>query len=159
MDANPLPASRGKDHIVSTAKTAKYIVTELDMPEFQQSIHGEYSQFATRILWMDDRVVEGAFQMNTSWYLRPAKTFADVPHVHETDEILGFFGSDPDRPYDLGGEVEMWLEDDRHVIDRSCMIFIPAGMKHCPLVLSRVDRPIFHFSVVTGHRYEKVDQQ
>ena len=32
------------------------------------------------------------------------------------------------------------------------MVFIPAGLKHCPLILKRVDKPIFHFSVVTsGH--------
>ena len=30
-------------------------------------------------------------------------------------------------------------------------------MKHCPLVLRRVDRPIFHFTTVTGHKYEKTE--
>jgi len=139
---------------VSTPKTAKQIVTELKMPEYQQSINAEYSKFATRILWMDDQVVEGAFHMSTSWYLSPRRTFANAPHVHESDEILGFFGSDPADPYDLGGEIEIWLEDDKHTIDRSCMIFIPAGMKHCPLVIKRVDRPIFHYSVITGRTYE-----
>jgi len=30
---------------------------------------------------------------------------------------------------------------------------VPAGMPHCPLTLKRVDRPIFHFTVVTGGKY------
>lgn len=137
------------------SKTSKYIVTELKMPEFQQSIDAEYSKFGKRILWMDDKVVEGAFNMNCSWYLKPEKTSSYGPHVHETDEIIGFFGSDPDHPYDLGGEVEIWLEDEKHVLDRSCMIFVPAGMKHCPLVITRVDRPIFHFTTLTGREYER----
>ncbi|MCE5253277.1 MAG: hypothetical protein LLG45_03555 [Actinomycetia bacterium] len=141
---------------MTSARTSKYIVTELKMPAFQQSIDAEYSKFATRILWMDDQVVEGAFHMNCSWYLKAAATFADRPHVHETDEIIGFFGNDPDDPYDLGGEVEIWLEDEKHVIDRSCMIFVPAGMKHCPLLFTRVDRPIFHFTAVTGHKYDRI---
>jgi hypothetical protein len=145
------------DSAVSTSKTSKYIVTELKMPEFQQSIQAEYSKYATRILWLDDQVVKGAFQMNTSWYLKP-RTALDRAHVHDTDEILGFFGNDPADPYDLGGEVEIWLEDEKHVLDRSCMIFIPAGMKHCPLIITRVDRPILHFSTVTGHAYEKVEE-
>lgn len=140
---------------MAESKTSKYIVTELKMPEFQQSIDAEYSKFAKRILWIDDQVVEGSFQMNCSWYLKPEKTFADRPHVHETDEIIGFFGSDPSDPYDLGGEVEIWLEDEKHVLDRTCMIFVPAGMKHCPLVITRVDRPIFHFTTVTGREYER----
>jgi hypothetical protein len=143
---------------VSPSKTSKYIVTELKMPEFQRSIDAEYSKFARRILWLDDQVVEGAFHMNASWYLKAAVTFADRSHVHETDEIIGFFGSDAADPHDLGGEVEIWLEDEKHVIDRSAMIFVPAGMVHCPLVINRVDRPIFHFTTVTGRRYDKVEE-
>jgi hypothetical protein len=139
------------------SKTAKYIVTELQMPEYQRSIHAEYSKRATRILWLDDQVVEGAFHMNTAWYFKAAVAL-DRPHVHDTDEIIGFFGNDPADPHDLGGEVEIWLEDEKHVIDRSCMIFVPAGMKHCPLVVTRVDRPIFHFTTVTGPRYDKAEE-
>ena len=151
----PRPAD-WEERTVDPLNTSKYIVTELQMPEFQQQIQPEYSKFATRILWLDEQVVEGAFQMNCSWYIKAASTFADKPHAHATDEIIGFFGSDPDNPYDLGGEVEIWLEDDKHVIDRSCMIFVPAGMKHCPLILRRVDRPIFRFTTVTGHQYDRV---
>jgi len=136
-------------------KTSKYVVTDLKMPEYQQSIDAQYRNYAKRILWMDESVVEGAFHMNTAWYLNAAKTLEDRPHVHDTDEIIGFFGSDPDDPWDLGGEVEIYLEDDKHVIDRTAMIFVPAGMVHCPLVLNRVDRPIFHFTAVTGTRYVK----
>jgi hypothetical protein len=143
---------------MSPSRTAKYIVTELKMPESKQRIDAEYSKFAKRILWLDDQVVEGAFHMNTAWYLRPAaKTIEDRPHVHDTDEIIGFFGNNADDPYDLGGEVEIWLEDEKHVIDRSAMIFVPAGMVHCPLVITRVDRPIFHFTTVTGGEYKKVE--
>jgi len=142
---------------MTTARTAKYIVTELKMPEAQRQIDPVYSQFAKRILWLDDQVVEGAFHMNTSWYFRPTQSALE-PHVHETDEIIGFFGSDPANPYDLGGEVEIWLEDEKHTINRTAMIFVPAGMVHCPLVITRVDRPIFHFTVVTGGKYIKEDQ-
>lgn len=138
--------------------TAKYIVTELKMPVEKQRIAEEYSKYATRILWLDDEVTDGAFHMNTAWYLKAAQTLEDRPHVHDTDEIIGFFGSDPDNPYDLGGEIEIWLEDDKHVITSTAMIFVPAGMKHCPLVLTRIDRPVFHFTTVTGNKYTKMEE-
>jgi len=143
---------------MAPSKTAKYVVTELKMPESKKLIDAEYSKYAKRILWMDDQVVEGAFHMNTSWFLKAAQTLEDRPHVHDTDEIIGFFGSDPENPYDLGGEVEIYLEDEKHVIDRTAMIFVPAGMVHCPLVITRVDRPIFHFTTVTGGKYVKTDR-
>ncbi len=131
---------------------SKYIVTELKAP-FTAEYAARYSKFAKRILWMDDNVVEGAFQMNCSWYLHPTENTPEA-HTHDCDEIIGFFGSDPDDPYALHGEVEFWIEDEKFLLDRTCMIFIPAGMRHCPLVLRRVDMPIFHFSTVTGKIYE-----
>jgi hypothetical protein len=133
-------------------------VTEIKMPESKHAIAAEYSRYAERILWMDEHVIEGAFHMNTAWYLKAGPTLEDRPHVHDTDEIIGFFGSDPADPHDLKGEVEIWLEDEKHVIDKSAMIFVPAGMVHCPLVITRVDRPIFHFTTVTGHRYDKTEE-
>jgi hypothetical protein len=140
---------------MADSKYGKYIVTELKIPEEKQKIAAAYSKFATRILWMDENVVPGAFHMNTAWYLKASPTVEDTPHVHDTDEIIGFFGSNPDDPYDLGGEIEIWLEDEKHIINRTAMLFVPAGMKHCPLVIRRVDRPIFHFTTVTGGRYIK----
>jgi hypothetical protein len=139
-------------------KYGKYIVTELKMPESKQKIAVRYAEYATRILWLDDRVVEGAFHMNCSWFLKPATTVEDVPHTHDSDEIIGFFGSNPQSPYDLGGEIEIWLEDERYTLTRSCLIFVPKGLKHCPLIIKRVDRPIFHFTTVTGGQYTKENQ-
>lgn len=139
-------------------KYGKYVVTELIIPEEKKKIADEYSKYARRILWMDENVVKGAFHMNTAWYLKAAETLENKPHVHDTDEIIGFFGSDPDNPYDLGGEIEIWLEDEKQVITKSALIFVPAGMKHCPLILKRVDRPIFHFTTVPGGRYVKEEK-
>ena len=135
----------------------KYIVTELKIPESKQKIADTYAKYARRVLWMDENVVEGSFHMNTSWFLKASPTTEDVPHTHDSDEIIAFFGSNPDDPYDLGGEVEIWLEDEKHTLTRSCLIFVPKGMKHCPLTLKRVDRPIFHFTVVTDSQYIKDD--
>jgi hypothetical protein len=140
---------------MSESKYGKYVITDLVVPEEKKKIEADYSKYAKRILWMDENVVEGAFHMNTAWFLKEATTLEDKPHVHDTDEIIGFFGNDPGNPYDLGGEIEIWLEDEKQVITKSALLFVPAGMKHCPLILKRVDRPIFHFTTVPGGLYVK----
>jgi quercetin dioxygenase-like cupin family protein len=137
------------------SKYSKYVVTELKEPEERKKMAPVYNKYAKRILWMDQDVVPGAFNMNTSWYLKASMTIDDKPHTHQHDEIIGFFSNDAKNPYDLGGEIEIWLEDEKQIITKSAMIFVPAGMKHCPLILRRVDRPIFHFTVVTAGRYVK----
>lgn len=53
----------------------------------------------------------------------------------------------------MGGDLEIWLEDEKHVVNKSCLIFIPAGMKHCPLRSTRVDRPYIHFALGTEGSY------
>lgn len=136
----------------------KYIVQTLQdpvqgTPEFREM----YKKFAKRILWIDSNVVEGAFQMNTAWYFRaPERVPYMDEHVHATDEIIGFYGSNPEDPYDLGGEIELAINGEMHKITRSSMIFIPANLPHMPLSILRVDRPIFHFSIVTASEYDGV---
>ena len=55
---------------------------------------------------------------------------------------------------DLGGEIEFSLDGEAHLLTKSTIIFAPAGIKHNPMRILRVDRPIFHFSVVTSHMYD-----
>ena len=146
---------------MTESKYGKYIVSQLKTGRFSPEYAAKYAKFATRILWMDEEVVEGAFQMNCSWYLRPWTEDTPMSHAHKhaEDEIIGFFGSNPQEPYDLGGEIEFWLEDEQHIITRSSLIFVPGGLTHCPLILRRVDRPIFHFSTVTEGRYVMRDHE
>ena len=126
-------------------------------PYIVQTLQRIYDGFAKRILWMDGHVVPGAFQMNTAWYFAvPEKNPIFEEHVHsDADEIIGFIGSDPDDPYDLGGEIELTVDGETIVTDRSTLVFAPAGVPHMPLSIRRVDRPIFHFSVVTSHVYDE----
>jgi mannose-6-phosphate isomerase-like protein (cupin superfamily) len=135
------------------ADYSKYIVNKLKAPAFRPEFVEQYKKFATRILWMDENVVPGAFQMNTSWYCKPAR-HAPEPHKHNEDEIIGFFGGDPADPYNLHGEIEMWVGDQPFFLTKSALIFVPAGMKHCPLIIKRVEKPIFHFSVLKGGIYQ-----
>ncbi|MFA5309342.1 MAG: hypothetical protein WC370_07675 [Dehalococcoidales bacterium] len=138
---------------------SRYVVTDLIMPEDKRKIAAAYNKYARRVLWLDKDVAPGAFNMNTAWYLKAAMTLEDKPHTHDTDEIIGFFGNDAARPNDLGGEIEIWLGDEKQVITKSAMIFVPAGLVHCPLNLKRVDRPIFHFTVVPSQRYVKNEKR
>ncbi len=133
----------------------KYIIQDLKdpqagTPEFREM----YKKFANRILWLDNNVLEGAFQMNTAWYHAvPEKDPVFEEHAHDYDELIGFFGSNPDDPYNLNAELEVTIEGEVHKITRTSMIYLPANMRHMPLSIKRVDRPIFHFSILVGPEY------
>jgi hypothetical protein len=139
----------------SESDYSKYIVTELKTPVFKPEFVAEYKKWATRVLWMDENVCQGAFQMNVSWYCKPFSHVATA-HTHDDDEIIGFFGGNPADAHNLNAEVEMWMGDRKFLLNKSTLLFAPSQMSHCPLVIHRVDRPIFHFSIVTGGTYEVI---
>ncbi|MBB5959818.1 hypothetical protein FHS29_006439 [Saccharothrix tamanrassetensis] len=69
-------------------------------------------------------------------------------HEHDYDEVLIWHGNDPDNVDDLGAEIYLDIEGVRHTITTSGSVYIPAGVRHCPLGFNRVDRP-FRFSALS----------
>ena len=69
-------------------------------------------------------------------------------HSHDYDEVLIWTGSDPANPEDLGAEIYLDIEGVRHTITTSGSVYIPAGVRHCPLGFIRVTRP-FNFSALS----------
>ena len=141
-------------------KFAEYFIQDLQEPATFTSASPEYQalykRFSQRILWIDDKMVPGAFQMNTAWYFEvPERDPIFLEHSHDdTSELIGFFSSDMNNPYDLGGKIEFSLGGEAHLLTRSTLIFVPAGMPHNPMRILEVNRPIFHFSVVMSGQYD-----
>ncbi|CCH31798.1 hypothetical protein ABZ816_25685 [Actinosynnema sp. NPDC047251] len=69
-------------------------------------------------------------------------------HVHDYDEVLIWHGNDPENVDDLGAEIYFDIEGIRHTVTTSGSVYIPAGVRHCPLGFTRVDRP-FRFSALS----------
>lgn len=47
-------------------------------------------------------------------------------HVHDFDELAGFLGSDPESPYELGGEIEIGIGGELRRLTKRGLIFMPA---------------------------------
>ena len=131
------------------------ILTDLKLPEDVQARAADYNKRATRILWLEDFIVQGAPSIICSWYWKATEAEGTPSHTHEFDEVVGFLGSDWKNPGDLGGEVEFWLEDEKYLLTKSCLIFVPSGLRHCPLTVKRVDRPILFLAVSVTSKYVK----
>jgi hypothetical protein len=128
---------------MGTNKNSKYIVTEFNTPKSIPVADPNYADWAKRILWLDEKVISGAFHFSCTWYLKPPTKQLET-HTHDYDEMIGFVGSNPADQYDLSAEIEFCLEDEKYSITRSSIIFVPRGMKHS-MTIKRIDRPILHF--------------
>jgi hypothetical protein len=130
--------------------TAKYVITQ-PKPGFVPNFFGPPAQHveARDVAYMDGEVVEGGHYVETCWFFTGSDEIAVHPHTHDFDEVLAFIGNNPDDLTDLGGQVEQTIGGETHILTKSCVLLVPAGMVHGPLVIRRVDRPFFHFA--TGY--------
>jgi hypothetical protein len=142
-------------------KYGKYIVTEIKRNIVEapwnppQPTAGKNT--GGRFLFLDSEVVEGAFYMECTWVLpRPKEDLSRggaSAHTHDYDEVIAFFGTNPEDFHDLGAEFELWLGDEKHVMTKSFIAFIPSGLSHGPSRFLRVDRPVFHVTTGPGKMY------
>ena len=150
-----MAAKKYGKHIITDFKPlARHGVAERDPADVAKAMKSHLP-----LLNLDDEIIKGAFYVECVW-IWPGKEFYPTKaepraHAHDYDEVITFFGSDFDNPHDLCGEIEIWLEDEQYMLTESCLIYVPKGMMHCPLVIHRVDRPIFHFATGTGGAYNQ----
>ena len=143
---------------MAETKYGKYIITgaksDLNLPSYRRDAAEIAAGDHTRLIVLDDEVIKGACYVECVWYWKGSEKSIVEAHTHPFDEVIAFLGTNREDPQDLCGEVEIWLEDERHILTKSFLVFVPKGMKHCPLIIRRVDRPIFHFITMLGGRYK-----
>lgn len=136
---------------MTESEYGKYIVTR---PKAEMLKHN--TSYTSLSVYVDDEVVPGAYYFMGNWILKPPPGGAPPEeHRHDFDEYLGFLGTNPDDVFDLGGEIELWLGGEKHIITETCTIFVPAGLPHAPIYFRRVDRPIWYWATGPTGRYKK----
>jgi len=112
--------------------------------------------FLTLLLWIDGKRLKGAPYLESVWFRTDNDTGPET-HRHDFDEFIGFFGTDMQHPEDLGGEVQFSIGGEMVTTTKSCLIYIPRGLEHCPLLVPKLHRPIIHFSGGNGGDYVRKD--
>jgi hypothetical protein len=148
-------------------KYAKNIITEDLMPPqpdeavkmMEDQAKAGKTLDRTLLLGIQDSILKGAFFAGCEWLwglTGDGPVSIELPHSHDFDEIIGFAGSDRRHPRDLGGEIDFHMGDEIYTLTKTCLIFIPRGVKHCPVVFKRIDTPIFMFEAGNNTLYEKI---
>jgi hypothetical protein len=125
----------------------KYILSEAD--PFARRAPGSTP------IWLDGNLMKGShFYWVVLMPETPAPTMAvgHPPHIHKDAELLFHIGTNPEDPTDLGGEVEFFMgpEMERHIITKSCVVYIPPGFIHAPWRPLKTTRPWVFIEVNQG---------
>lgn len=150
---------------MTESKHSRYVLTELRRDSRDASLPPGIDPAAVsntkshmKLLSLDDSVLKGSFYTEAVWIWPGSgdiypETAEPNSHAHDYDETIAFFGTDFKNPNNLCGDIEFWMEDEKFNLTRSCLIFVPKGMYHCPLVIHKVEKPIFHFATGPGSLY------
>ena len=97
-----------------------------------------------RIAWTDESFMPGVPYFEIMWFFAPEEPTGPPTHSHTFDEIIGFIGSDPNNPSDLGATVKFLLADEWQTFTKSVLMHVPAGMPHGPMVFEDIRKPFIH---------------
>ena len=141
----------------SEKKYSKYFFYDFEAPEIPPEVAEKMEEArqksqstveATRLININETRLEGAPYMDFVWLWKgSSEDYVEDEHVHNFDEFIGFIGTrGPEDPHGLGGEIQFWLGGEKYQITKTCLIFVPKGLKHCPIRFTRIDTPILFFS-------------
>jgi hypothetical protein len=76
-------------------------------------------------------------------------------HTHPFDEVLLFFGYDPEDMDYLGADMNLAIgeEQEQHRFSSPMAIPAPKGVPHCPLLTEKVYKPFGHFHLALSSSY------
>jgi hypothetical protein len=82
--------------------------------------------------------------------------FPHPAHAHDADEIFFIFGSDPQNYYDFDAEIEIHFgeEGEKHIVDCTSIIFMPKGLIHGPIAITKVNKPFQWMHVLFTSKYD-----
>jgi hypothetical protein len=82
--------------------------------------------------------------------------FPHPPHKHDADEIFFIFGSNPKNYYDFDAEIVVHFgkEKEKHIINSTSIIYVPKGLMHSPIAITKVNKPFQWMHVLFTPKYD-----
>jgi hypothetical protein len=79
----------------------------------------------------------------------------DPPHKHDCDEFLLFIGGNPLNMGEFDAEIEVAMGEswDVYSINSTSIIYVPAGLQHCPIHVKRVGKPFLFGHILSSGQY------
>jgi hypothetical protein len=136
---------------MAEAKYGKYVLRD----PIGRTPHTEV--LAPIVIMAGEKVWKGAnLSLRMSTISQPF-VMESKPHSHSYDAYMGFIGGDPLNFAEFDAEVELSLGEEQEVqtINSTSIVYVPAGLLHCPLVFKRVGKPIIFMHIFPESEYER----
>jgi hypothetical protein len=99
-----------------------------------------------RLAYIDETTVAGAeFGCENMWLMPggPEEQKIMDANTQPYDRFFGFYAFNYDNIRDLCAEIEVYIGGEKHIVQRSGAMFIPAGLEVGPMTIRKITKPIF----------------
>jgi hypothetical protein len=78
-------------------------------------------------------------------------------HAHPYDEYLFFWGTNAAdiEEFDAVAELCMGEEEEKYIITKPCIVYVPSGLMHCPLNFTVINKPILFMDISISPEYTR----
>jgi hypothetical protein len=100
---------------------------------------------STRVLKVDQNRLEDFFSVDCTWFWRSnANQIVDITSISDRNQVIGLIGADPENPFSLAGEMTIWVDGQKNILNKSSLVFVPAGVPFGPVQINHIEHPVFY---------------
>ncbi len=103
---------------------------------------------STHVLKVDQNRLQDFFAVDCYWFWRSAPNqIVDGSRTSDRNQVIGLVGANPADPPSLAGEMTVWVDGKKNILNKSSLIFVPAGVPFGPVQINHMEHPIFYSSI------------
>jgi hypothetical protein len=103
---------------------------------------------STHVMKVDQNRLKDFFAVDCTWFWSSDRNqIVDGTRISRAAQVIGLVGAFPDDPSSLGGKATIWIDGKKNVLNKSSLIFVPAGVPFGPVLINHMEHPIFYTSI------------
>ena len=103
---------------------------------------------STHVMKVDQNRLKDFFSVDCTWFWRSnPNQIVEGTQISDGNQVIGLVGADPENPFSLAGEITIWIDGKKNLLNKSSLIFVPAGVSCGPIQINHMEHPIFHTTI------------
>jgi hypothetical protein len=120
------------------SKYEKYLVRT---PKYDNTLAKNNTKSAM-VYMSESQVFESSCYLDYRWISKNPEAEYILPEKSNSKEqIILFIGGDPQNPEDLGGEIEITLNNQNYIVKSTAALYLPQGLKCGPMIWKKWSHP------------------
>jgi hypothetical protein len=98
---------------------------------------------STHVMKVDQNRLEDFFSVDCTWFWRSnPNQLVDGTRISDCNQVIALVGANPEDPFSLGGEMTIGVDGKKQILDKSSLVFVPAGVPFGPVQINHMEHPI-----------------